>query len=199
PLLLLSCPTRRSSDLRLWDTNGTIYSTDDDTVVADTGTTFALLNQVDKGTSYRGNQQYSDGGYSGSTSADCQGDPYHNGWYRLASGLVAGNYRMQVTVSAENMFGIQVKSNGPPGARVYGATRMEVYDNLDNATWTFYLAQVPAAHAGKILEIRLFDPGDVGGNATLRILAPTATGYVYQSFNYTANGGAGSQSGPNVS
>src|SRR5207245_4513668 len=84
PLLLLSCPTRRSSDLRLWDTNGTIYSTDDDTVVADTGTTFALLNQVDKGTSYRGNQQYSDGGYSGSTSADCQGDPYHNGWYRLA-------------------------------------------------------------------------------------------------------------------
>ncbi len=192
---------------RLWDTNGTIYSTDDDTVVADTGTTFALLNQVDKGASYRGNQQYSDGGYGGSTSADCQGDPYHNGWYRLASGLVAGNYRMQVTtssadnltVSAENMFGIQVKSNGPPGARVYGATRMAVYDNLDNATSTFYLAQVPAVHAGKILEIRLFDPGDVGGSATLRILAPTATGYVYQSFNYTANGGAGSQSGTNVS
>ena len=198
-----------TTQYRLWDTNGTLNTSDDDTLVpgADSGTTFALMNQVDKSASYSGNGAYSDGGYNGLGSTDCQSNPNHNGWYRLAAGLVAGTYRMQVmtssadnlTVSAENMFGIQVKSNGPAGSRVYGATRMAVYDNLDNATSTFYLAQVPAVHAGKTLEIRLFDPGDVGGSATMRILVPTSTGYVYQNFNYTANGGAGSQSGTNVS
>ena len=75
---------------------------------------------------------------------------------------------------------------------------MCVYNNLDNATSLFYLAQIPASHAGKTLEIRLFDPGDVGGTAFLRIKKPTPSGYVDATFNYTAAGGSGSQSGTNV-
>ena len=44
----------------------------------------------------------------------------------------------------------------------------------------------------------MFDPGDVGGTATLRIKKPTPTGYVNATFNFTANGGAGAQNGTNV-
>ena len=198
-----------TTEFRLWDSNGTPYTSDDDTVVPGTDVIFNDQNQVDRSSTYAGDRRYSDGGYNGSGggTSNCSGDPYHNNWFRLASALSAGMYRLQVTtsaasnlsVSAENMFGIQVKSNGPSGARVYGTTRMAVYDNLDNATSTFYLAQIPAVHAGKTLEIRFFDPGDVGGDATFRIRKPTSTGYVYQSFNYVASGGAGPQSGTNVS
>jgi len=191
---------------RLWDTQGTPYTTDDDVLMTDSAARFASEDQVDKGSDYRGNQSYSDGGYNGSGSSDCQIDPDHNDWYQLANGLIPGTYRLQVTTSAlgnastsaENMFGIQIRANGSAGARVYGTTRMCLYNNLDNATSLFYLAQIPASHAGKTLEIRLFDPGDVGGTAFLRIKKPTPTGYVNAAFNYTAAGGSGSQSGSNV-
>ncbi|MGH2492500.1 MAG: pilus assembly protein TadG-related protein [Candidatus Limnocylindria bacterium] len=194
-----------TTEYRLWDTNGTPYATSDDNLLA--SQTFAAENQVDKGATYRGDQRYSDGGYNGSGSSNCQGDPYHNNWFRLGIGMVEGQYRLQVTTSsasndgtsAENMFGIHVKSNTGVGGRVYGQSRMAAYANVNAGASLFYLAQVDAVHAGKTLEIRLFDPGDVGGTATLRIKKPTPTGYVNTTFSYTANGGAGSQSGTNVS
>src|SRR2546430_13081480 len=171
---------------RLWDTQGTPYTTDDDVLVTDSGSRFSNENQVDRSSEYRGNQSYSDGGFNGSGSADCQNDPDHNDWDRLAKGLVPGTYRMQVTTSAagngntnaENMFGIEVRANGPAGGRVYGTIRMWGYNKLDNATSLFYLAQIPASHAGKTLEIRLFDPGDGGGTAFMRVKKPTPTGNV---------------------
>jgi hypothetical protein len=194
-----------TTEFKLWDINGTPYATSDDRLLA--SQVFSGENQVDKGSTYRGNQNYSDVGYDGSGSSDCQGLPYHNDWFRLANGLTEGTYRMQVTTSsssndstnAENMFGIQVKSNSGTAGRVYGQSRMAAYANVNAGASLFYLAQVDAVHAGKTLEIRLFDPGDVGGTATLRIKKPTPTGYVNATFSYTANGGAGSQSGTNVS
>jgi hypothetical protein len=193
-----------TTEYRLWDIKGTPYSTSDDTLI--NSHTFSSENQVDKGASYRGDQRYSDGGYNGSGSGNCQSDAYHNDWFRIASGLGEGQYRLQVTTSsagndstsAENMFGIQVKSNSAVGGRVYGQSRMAAYANVNAGASLFYLAQVDAVHAGKTLEIRLFDPGDVGGTATLRIKKPTPSGYVNATFSYTANGGAGSQNGTNV-
>ena len=187
---------------RLWDTQGSPYTTADDVLVADSGSTFFNLNQVDKGTRFKGNGSYSDGGYNGSSSADCQSNPYHNKWSKLAGSLGDGTYRLQVTTSdasnnntnAENMFGIQVLGN-VAGTRVYGQSRMAGYANLNNGQSIFYLAQVEAVHAGKTLEIRLFDPGDVGGNAYLRINKPTPTTYIPATFSFTANGGSGPQSG----
>src|SRR3989442_838414 len=119
-----------TTTFRLWDTQGTPYTAADDVLITDTGSRFAGENQVDKGSDYRGNGSYSDTGYNGSASADCQNDPDHNDWYRLANGLIPGTYRLQVTTSAagnastnaENMFGIEVKANAP-GARVYGTTK----------------------------------------------------------------------------
>jgi hypothetical protein len=195
-----------TTEFRLWDINSTPYSTSDDILIASQA--FLAENQVDKGGTYQGDRRYSDGGYNGAGSSDCQSNPYHNGWFRLGTTpLGEGTYRLQVTTSsptndgtsAENMFGIQVKSNIGLGGRVYGQSRMAAYANVNAGASLFYLAQISAVHAGKTLEIRLFDPGDVGGTATLRIKKPTPTGYVNATFNYTANGGAGSRSGTGVS
>lgn len=191
---------------RLWDTRGTPYTLADDVLVADSGTTFFNQNQVDKGPLFGGDGQYADGaGYTGGSSADCRSDRYHNGWYSLADNVPAGSYRLQVTTSdpsnnatsAENMFGIEVLSN-VPGARVYGESRMAAYTNVTAGSSLFYLARVEAVHAGKTLEIKLFDAGDVTGSAYLRIKRPTSTGYVDATFNFSATAGIGPRSGANV-
>ena len=50
---------------------------------------------------------------------------------------------------------------------------------------TFYLAQIDAIHAGKTMDIDLWDPGDTGNmTATLEILAPTGTGFMPVNFAY---------------
>src|SRR5258705_1674262 len=139
------------------------------------------MDYVDKGPNYSGNRDY--GGYGGASSADCAASPYHSAWWRLASGLSEGQYRLQVVTSAGttaqnalNNFGIQVTTTFGSGARVYGQSRMCAEVNIASSTALFYIAQVDAVHAGKTLEIRLFDPGDIT-NTTLRIKQPTATGY----------------------
>jgi hypothetical protein len=56
-----------------------------------------------------------------------------------------------------------------------------------NGTAVFYMAQIPAVHAGKTLQINLFDPGDIP-NSSFRVLIPTAAGYSYATFTWTASG-----------
>ncbi len=192
-----------TTEFTLWNTRNTPFDTTDDFQVADSGTDFANENQVDKGTAYSGDLRYSDGGYDGLTSADCQADSRHNDWYQLAQGLAGGTYGLQVKTSnaanagtnAENMFGIQAVDGGAGQSFVHGTERMAMYNNLNGGTSLFYLAQIEAIHAGKTMEIRLFDPGDVGGNAILSLKRPTSGGYVDATFSYTADNG---RSGTNV-
>ena len=186
-----------TTQFRLWNTRNTPFDTNDDILVADTANLFSSKNQVDKGTRYKGDLKYSDGGYNGATSADCQNDVYHNNWYRLAQNLATGSYRVQVQTSsannvgtdAENMFGIQAVTNAVASPQVHGTVRMAMYNNLNGAQALFYLAQIDAVHAGKTMEIRLFDPGDVGGDAILRLKRPFTTGYVDATFSYVADNG----------
>ena len=195
-----------TTEFKLWDMNGTPYSTTDDILIATDLGLFTNMNNVDKGGSYGGDSRYSDGGYNGGSSADCEASPYHNTWWPLKTGLAAGQYRLQVTTSsannnatsAENVFAIQATWTSGTGGHVYGQSRMCAYVNLPSAGASlFYLAQVPAVHAGKTLEIKLFDPGDTN-NTTLRIKQPTAAGYVDATFNFTAQGGTGPSSGTNL-
>lgn len=188
---------------QLYNTNNTPFDTSDDTLVRDSGALFANTNSVDKGPLYKGDGLYSDGGYNGSTSTDCSASSYHNKWYLFAGGLAAGTYRLNVStstannanVNAENMFGMQAVSAGSASPLVYGTSRIAIYSNLNGGSSLFYLAQISSAYAGKTMEIRLFDPGDVGGDATLHIKRPTTTGYVDATFSYTADNG---RSGTNV-
>jgi len=190
----------------LLDMNGTPYTLADDTLIATSGALFANSDAVDKGPLYRGDQNYG-GGANGSGSVDCQSSPYHNNWWRLATGLGEGQYRLQVTTNsgtlsedAINAFGIQATAASGPSARVYGQSRMEAFIVINN-TSVFYLAQIEAAHAGKTLEIKLFDPGDIS-DTVFKIRVPTTTGFVYPSFTFSATGsscGAPTSGGPTTS
>jgi hypothetical protein len=185
-----------STEYKLWNMNGTPYATSDDTLVASDGGLFANMDYADKGSDYSGNRDYGPG-YNGSSSADCASSPYHNAWWQLASGLGEGEYRLQVVTSsgstgqnALNNFGIQLTSTFGTGARIYGQSRMAANINVASTAALFYLCQVDAVHAGKTLEIRLFDPGDIT-NTTLRIKQPTPSGYTDATFNFTATGSSG--------
>jgi hypothetical protein len=121
------------------------------------------------------------------------------GW----SGLPAGLYRLNVNTSldadnlnvgAENLFSIWVDSTGG-NARVYGGGKMAAYTNIDAGNQTFFFAQVEKVHAGKKMIITLFDPGEMGGNAFMRILSPEGNTYDYATFDWTSNDG---RSGTNV-
>lgn len=195
-------PVAVTTEFKLWDMNGTPYSTSDDILVATDGGLFTNQNQVDKSAQFKGDANYG-GGANGGGSADCSADPYHNAWWQMATGLAAGSYRLQVTtsssnnnsVNAENMFAIEATATGGT-PRVYGQSRMCTYNNLPvNTSQIFYLAQIPAVHAGKTLEIKVHDLGDVGGDAIIKILMPTTTGYTPATFNWTASGGGPPTSG----
>ena len=121
----------------------------------------------------------------------------HNEWVQLASGLPAGFYRLNVNTSldpsnmstgAENLFSIWV-SAASGNARVYGSGRMAAYTNLEAGNQSFYFAQIEKVHAGKQLEIQLFDPGESAGNAFLRFLDPDGNSYDYATFDWVADDG----------
>jgi hypothetical protein len=181
----------------LFDENDTPYDQADDTQVAQL---------------VEANQRWADqSGRVGTQSAgraalpDCSADPHHDQWVRQQAwtqpgpaSLPAGRYRLNVDTSqagnagtgAENMWSIYVGDNGAAGsARVYGGGRMVGYNNItsNSGYQRFYLAQIEKVHAGKTLIIELFDPGDVGQNAWLRVLSPDGNVYSYASFDYTAD------------
>ena len=181
----------------LWDQNGTPYDISDDPQMATSDTLFAAKIQAD----YSGSFGTPDHG--GLTN--CAADKYHNAWYTLATGLPAGNYRLNVTTNvsgndstnAENMWSAWVRSS-TGNSQVYGQGKMVTYNNLSGGKQLFYLAQIDPVHAGKTMEIKLFDPGDVSGDAFLRILSPDGNAYNYVDFTYKAdNGRSGSGSNAN--
>jgi len=88
------------------------------------------------------------------------------GFYRLnVNTTLDGN---NINVGAENLFSIWVNA-ASGNARVYGSGRMAAYTTSPPAT-RLYFAQIEKVHAGKTLEIDLFDPGESSGNAFLRFL-----------------------------
>ena len=191
------------------NTQGTAFTTADDTVVASSGTLFE-------------NQQGSDvtngGPAVGSGVTDCGASAYHDKWWlvgqrtaaRRRAASSAGTYRVQISTTnqsnasinastnAENMFSIMATGGG--SASVHGGGRMAAYNNLALGTQTFYLAQIDQTAAGKTLEIDLFDVGDVNGGAWLQILDPDDNVYTPATFSYTAdaNASSGHTSGTNV-
>jgi hypothetical protein len=174
---------------------GNPYSTSDDTKVA----TLAYNPGTRTLGDFSGNvgdpttvQNY---GQAGSVKQDCATMSGHNEWVTLASGLAGGMYRINVetssqvpnaTVGAENLFAIWVNGTGGK-ARVYGGGRMAGYTQVGAAPQSFFLAQIKADAAGKILQIKLFDPGDVAGNAWLHIKSPDGNSYDDATFSYQAD------------
>jgi hypothetical protein len=188
-----------TTEFKLCDMNGTPLTTADDILITTDGGKFTNKAQVDISAAFGGNQDYGGGQNGQGALDDCTNDQYHNKWWQMASGLGAGSYRLQVqtsspnnnNVNAENMFAIEATATGPNNPRVFGVSRMCTYNNLPvNTSQIFYLAQIPAVHAGKTLEIKIHDLGDVGGDAYIKVLTPTTADYVQTTFNWNVNGGA---------
>ena len=187
-----------TTEFKLWDMNGTPFSTADDILVTTDGGRFTNNLAVDKSVQYGGDQNYGGGQNGGAGLTDCHDDQYHNRWWQMATGLPDGSYRLQVmtssannnNVNAENMFGIEATAAGGT-PHVFGVSRMCTYDNLPvNTSQIFYLAQIPAVHAGKTLEIKVHDLGDVRGDAYIHVLMPTTANYQQATFSWNVNGGA---------
>ncbi len=173
----------------LYDTNGSVLDLNDDTLVASTADTFRRLQ-------YQDHEVFDELGRS-TDVADCAGQGWHFNWFRLASGLGAGTYRLHthsndVNSSSDqnnsqglNAFGLYATASGGT-PRIYGQGAMEAYVRLPGGQASeFYLAQIEAVHAGKTMEINLWDPGDTGSlSADLQILAPTSSGWAPTTFDY---------------
>ncbi len=125
------------------------------------------------------------------------GRDYHDRWYRLYTGLTGGAsgtvYRLHTTstdpsnvaqqrnTNGESSFAIYASASGGT-PKVYGLGAMQMFTPLSasgGSTFSeFYMAQVEAVHAGKTMEIKLWDPGDTNPlSANLQIEIPTASGW----------------------
>ena len=155
-----------SSFYDLYDTMGTPYDLTDDTLVPgfSSGNTFK-------------NQDGSDPALSGSGGSGIGGcDAYHLGWYQLGTSTLAGGaaghaYRLHTTTTDPSSATAQLTGQRPErvGTVRQGHERdgpEDLRDRRDGdvhaaaelgSSSEFYLAQIEAAHAGKTMEVRLFD------------------------------------------
>lgn len=81
-----------------------------------------------------------------------------------------------------------LRAGGGSNPRVYGLGDMAIYSNVDGSTGNtiFYLAEVEEIHAGKILKIDLWDPGDASGNHSIRILSPQGSNSNFGGCSWTS-------------
>ena len=215
--------TPPSSWYELFDTNDTIYTSTDDTLVVTSGTKFVDMPYSDT----------SMGGESPSGYAECRqkdtayGDArdYHDNWLLLnpsnpmTGGADGHTYRLhttnstppgqidlinQMNVATEQNFALYASATGGT-PRVYGLGAMEMFTPLTSsgsATSQFYLAQIPTYYAGKTLELNLWDAGDISPlTGTLAVMMPSTTVGTWTAVNlsYTAASAAGGCTPPSAS
>ena len=175
------------------DPNDTPYDESDDNLLWSSSVNNLFLNSTGSDPSLGGN--------NGSGINGC--DAYHLAWYEipvtLAGGAHGQKFRLHVYSANPNNASDQRNTNARngwalyttvPGGRIYGLGAMEIFTPLPGGqSSTFYLAQIAAAHAGRIVEINLFDPGDTNQNANIQILVPSSSGWAAATFKWTSRAG----------
>jgi hypothetical protein len=101
----------------------------------------------------------------------------------------ATTYRLNVATTGSgqfsNQFGIKAVASSGSQPTVSGLGAMSLYANIPGSITNLYLAQIPAIHAGKTVQIRLFDPGEASSSASLSVLIPTSSStWTPVSFTY---------------
>jgi hypothetical protein len=123
-------------------------------------------------------------------------------WQPLCSvsNPIAGIYVLKVTTedgSGSNQYGVRATTQGP-GANdpnVYGINEISIYTNQDSTTATLYLAELDPIHAGKILELNFYDPGEDDGPASYTLMRP---GGVIATCEWESEDGGSGGPGPCV-
>jgi hypothetical protein len=209
-----------SSWFELYNTNNAVYNNavPPQTLVATSGNLFRRIAASD--TTMGGPTASGSVGQCKSLTTTSYGDgrDFHDKWYRLVTGLSGGTngtiYRLhttttdpgfpndQLSTDAENSFAVYASATGGT-PKVYGLGAMQMFTPLSAAGGStsseFYLAQIEAQHAGKQVEIQLWDPGDTSPlSASLQIELPSttvgtwtaATNMSYYATKGTTNSGA---------
>jgi hypothetical protein len=73
-----------------------------------------------------------------------------------------------------NGYGLNVivEPAGSPSVRLYGINDISIFTNQPDATGNLTLAEVAPEHAGKVLELSFFDPGEDDQDAHMTVLMP---------------------------
>jgi hypothetical protein len=206
--------TAVSTFYTLYDTGPSLYDLAEDVQVAASGDRFRSMDWADSTMSgsggaeclYRGDILYGDGRdwhnrWFLLNPSNLMAGGTEGKLYRIhTSSTDPANAGQQLGTNGENSFAIYVSATVPGGGspRVYGLGAMQAYTPLtsnssvdtdwaDDVISEFYLAQIDAAHAGKTIEVRLWDPGDTQSlRAELQILRPDGGSWVDSQFTYTA-------------
>lgn len=107
-----------------------------------------------------------------------------NNWVKVCDfqANLAGVYPIRVKSSniagvtdsgvGNNAFAMRVQ--GGVGTRLYALNDLSIYTNTPSSGATFYLAEIGPEHAGKRLQIDLYDAGDGSGSSDfyMKVLAP---------------------------
>jgi hypothetical protein len=104
---------------------------------------------------------------------------YENRWVQLCdvSGSVTpGIYVLRVwttgNLGGTNQYSVHATVSSGPNPRVFGINDISIFTNQPGATGTLNLAEVAQIHAGKVLELRFYDPGEDNGNAYMTVKMP---------------------------
>lgn len=99
---------------------------------------------------------------------------------RISGSVPEGRYILKIQTSdagsTANRYAIRATTSSARKARVSAYGDMSMYNNIGSGTAglpvksEFYLAEVAPEHKGKTLELNLYDPGEVSGDGTMRIL-----------------------------
>lgn len=126
------------------------------------------------------------------------GGNYTGKWLTYATFVATvGTYRLNIQTTpvdrspadASNMFAIKATSASGLQPQVYAGlagsqSAMSIYNNITSGSAYVYLAKINSTFAGKTMEVDLFDPGEVNGNAYMYFYMPTATGWVATTFDW---------------
>lgn len=92
-------------------------------------------------------------------------------------GIYVVNVRSVGTGGGNNGYGLNVASvpTGSPAPRLYGINDISIYTNQPSTTGNLTIAEISPEHAGKVLELSFFDPGEDDGDAFMTVLKPDGT------------------------
>ena len=87
------------------------------------------------------------------------------------------------------MFGIEVTASGPSTPQAHGQGRHGRVQQpaLGGRRWLVSRADRPVPTRARPCEINLFDPGDVSGDAYLKVQSPDGNAYTDVTFSYAAD------------
>ena len=123
---------------------------------------------------------------------------YTGKWLTYATFVASvGTYRMNIQTTpvsgspadASNQFAIKATSASGVQPQVYAGlagsqSAMSIYNNIMSGSAYIYLAKINSTFAGKTMEVDLFDPGEVNGNAFMSFYMPTATIWKASAFRW---------------